>query len=302
MKTCNRLIVGALAVALAAAACDPYASENKDAPYIAAVFATDGDATNGAFAVDGTGSGSTWTIADIPSTCFPDPATPSTGTVLADAYAIFVTANKLLSGASIETTAGSCIPAGNWLTATTPPTGQSWFTCYYPSSPSVDLGGSVVIFKTAAYTDTDSWNAVATLEGDPFVTITYTMSGSVSDQQGHPLALNVTATVAPSGSVGQTPALTATASAIPGQIDLTWGNGACAGTPTYTVQRAGASLTTGSCPSSTSTSWATIQSGLAVRAYSDIGLTSGLKYCYRVFVTVGGVDGANSSVKSATAP
>ncbi|HEY6106834.1 MAG TPA: hypothetical protein VIV59_12675, partial [Anaeromyxobacteraceae bacterium] len=137
-------------------------------------------------------------------------------------------------------------------------------------------------------------------EGDFVATTTYTMSGSVSDQQGHPLALNVTATVAPSGAVGQTPSLAAT-STVAGRIDLTWGNGACAGTPTYTVQRAAASLTTGSCPGSTSASWTTVASGLAAQAYSDTGLTSGRKYCYRVFVTVGTANGAKSAVKSATA-
>lgn len=295
MKNWNRLIVGCLAVALSATACDPYASENTGAPYIAAVFATDGN-PDGATYTDGTGSGSTWTIADIPSTCYPDPATPSTGTVLADQYAIFVTANKVLSGPSIETTPGSCDPTNAWLTATTPPAGQSWFTCYYPSSPSVNLGGSVVIFKTAAYTG--SWNSVATLEGDTVNPVTYTMSGTVSDQQGHPLDLNVTATVAPGGEVGQTPDLTATASATAGQIDLAWGNGACAGTPAYTVQRSGPVAPTAGC----SSTFTTIASGLAVQTYTDTGLTSGQKYCYRVFVTVGGVDGPASAVAFATAP
>ncbi len=304
MKNCNRLVVGALAVGLLATACDPYASENTGPPSIAAVFATDGNPDGAAF-TEGTGSGSTWTIAGIPSTCHPlatAPISAPTGTVLADQYAIFVTADKALSGPSIENPPQSCIPAGTprWLTASPTPGGQSWFSCYTPSSPSVNLGGSVVIFKTAAYSG--SWNTVATLEGDVVNPVSYTMAGSVSDQQGHALAMNVTATVAPGGPVGQTPGLTATASATAGQIDLAWGNGACGGTPTYSVQRTGPFATTANCPGSTSTLWVTTQTGLTAQAFSDTGLTSGQKYCYRVFVTVGTANGAKSSIKSATAP
>lgn len=295
MRNWNRLIVGALGVALAATGCDPYADENKGPPSIAIVFATDGN-PDGAVFVDGTGTGSTWTIANIPSTCFPDPATPSTGAVLADMYAIFVTANKLLSGPSIETSPGSCVPTGSWLTASPTPLGDTWFSCYFPSSPTADLGGSVVIFKAAAYSG--SWHAVAALEGAALTPTTYTMSGSVADPQGQALALNVTATVDPN-AVGQTPTLTATASATAGQIDLAWGNGACGGTPTYTVQRSGPVAPAVDCATTT---FATIQSGLAAQAFTDTGLTTGQKYCYRVFVTVGTANGANSAVASATAP
>src|SRR5574337_1818420 len=179
MRNWNRLIVGALAVALAAIGCDPYTSENKDAPTIVAVFATDGNPDGAAF-TDGTGSGSTWTVANIPSTCIPDPAAVG-GTVLADQFAIFVTASKDLSGPSIEASAGTCVPTGNWLTHTGPtplPTTSvaagSWFSCYFPSSPSVNIGGSVVIFKAAAYNTGTSWNAVASFVGDTANTAIYT--------------------------------------------------------------------------------------------------------------------------------
>jgi hypothetical protein len=302
MRNWNRLIVGVLALALAATACDPYEGENTGTPSIAAVFATDGNPDGASFTEGAFNSTlSRWEILDIPSTCHPDPTAPITapaGSILADQYAIFATANKLLSGPSIEQApAGSCLPALTgtggtpWLTATPTPVGQSWFSCYFPSSPSPNLGGSVVMFKTDAYSG--SWNEVALLEGITTAATTYTMNGTVSDQQGNPLALNVTATVAPGSLAGQTTGLRAIEVA-GNNVNLTWGNAACGGTPTYSVQRTAAVAAGASCPST----FTTLQAGLTTQAYTDSTITTGSKYCYRVFVTVGTDDGPNSSTVS----
>ncbi|HZY02273.1 MAG TPA: hypothetical protein VFF02_02145, partial [Anaeromyxobacteraceae bacterium] len=304
MRNWNRLIVAVLALALAATACDPYQGENTGTPSIAAVFATDGNPDGASFTEGAFNSTSSrWEILDIPSTCHPDTTAPITapaGSILADQYAIFVTANKLLSGPSIEQApAGSCLPAltgaggTEWLTATPTPVGQSWFSCYFPSSPSPDLGGSVVMFKTDNFNDT--WNAVAVLEGSATTTTSYTMDGTVSDQQGHPLTLNVTATVAPGTLAGQTTGLHAIEVA-GNNVNLTWANAACGGTPTYSVQRSAAVAPGVSCPA-TST-FTTLASGLTAQSYTDATITTGSKYCYRVRVTVGTDNGAYSAVVS----
>lgn len=309
MRNWNRLIAAVLAMGLAATACDPYEGENTGTPSIAAVFATDGN-PDGASFTEGAFNSTTsqWEILDIPSTCHPDttaPITAPTGSILADQYAIFVTANKLLSGPSIEQApAGSCLPAltgtggTEWLTATPTPLGQSWFSCYFPSSPSPDLGGSVVMFKTDAYSG--SWNEVALLEGITTAATTYTMNGTVSDQQGHPLVLNVTATVAPGSLAGQTTEVHAIEAA-GNVVNLTWANAACGGTPTYEVQRSVTGVATGvSCPStSTAGNYTTLATGLTAQSYTDSSITTpGLKWCYRVRVTVGADNGAYSSLVS----
>lgn len=297
-------ILGGLAAAMLWTGCDPYAGENTGPPSVIGVFATDGDPFGPSF-VDGTGSGAAWSVT-IPSTCTPDPLVAATGAVTADLPVIFVKVNKLLDGQSIEAPPQGpppqqiCLPAGSppWLTATPVPVGESWRSCYSPGSPTVAEGSSVVLFKAAAYDGAVPWSAVASLEGAALGDTTYTLGGTVRDKQGQPLGFAVTA-VAAGKAVGATPGLTAALA--PGEVALAWGNGACGGTPTYTVERTAGLAPTAGCPTDPG-SFAPIASGLVARVHTDGGLASATLYCYRVFVTVNGVDGPPSPAVGATTP
>lgn len=164
MKTLTKLALTLIAVA-GLQACDPYDDENEGPPSVAGALATDGAA-----AVEGTATGTSWTIAGAPS-----------GTV------IFVKANagKLLDGASIQTTDTDCTPANDWLSVNGV-TAVGWSTCYYPQSPASFEGASVVIYPGPSITDLDSWFGLTEL-----VPGIFNLAGTVSDKQGHPLAIDV---------------------------------------------------------------------------------------------------------------
>jgi hypothetical protein len=165
------------ALALALTACDPYEDENRDPPRILHAFTS-----NAVGATEGTEAGGAWTIAGVPGGCaVPDDNQP----------VVWVTFNKLLNGATIQTDPTSCVPAGNWL-AVTPAAGagNAWYTCYSPGSPTESDGGSVVIYQGPA-AGSDGWaDAVALPAG------TYTFAGTVQDKQGNAAPINVTMTSA----------------------------------------------------------------------------------------------------------
>lgn len=163
MKTLTKLALTLIAVA-GLQACDPYEDENKGAPSVVNVIATDGGV-----ATEGTNDGTSWTVAT------------SSGTV------IFVKANpgKLLDGASIQATPVDCTPANDWLSVNGA-TAAGWSTCYYPQSPSSAEGASVVIYPGPSITDVDSWFGLTELAPGIF-----NLAGTVADKQGHPLDINV---------------------------------------------------------------------------------------------------------------
>jgi hypothetical protein len=114
---------------------------------------------------------------------------------------VFVFANKLLDGATIQTSPADCTPAANWLTVTTTAPAitceagtPAWYTCYVPSSPRPEQGGSIAIFQAceAPSLDAGGWFDVGALAPSS----TYTFTGQVSDRSGAPLPVNVTVTTA----------------------------------------------------------------------------------------------------------
>ena len=83
-----------------------------------------------------------------------------------------------------------CVPAGGWLSASQTPAGARWFSCYDPSSPNTNEGGSIVIFAAAAFDRTTDWFTA----GLPFPSGTTTFGGTVKDQNGNALTFAVTVT------------------------------------------------------------------------------------------------------------
>jgi hypothetical protein len=136
---------------------------------------------------------------------------------------IVITTNKLLDGSTIQaapqdpadaSSAGDCRPAGTtpWLTIRKTPAGGAqttealnyadtadptasnyqWYTCYYPGAATSSYGSSIEIFRARANTPPGLTTAtrpltIAALEPD----MTYEITGTVNDDSGNPLQINV---------------------------------------------------------------------------------------------------------------
>lgn len=172
--------IGALA---ALAACDPWDETKGGTPRVLEVFATGGVADDGAFsAAPGVDCGVTPTPEGCPapvvgqqapwlieatSHCGPNEDDTALEQ-LANEFIVFVKANKLLDGFTIEQTPNTCIPFGvtgetpdaSWFqaipytagTASTDPAAIAaetafWYSCYYPSSATDTEGASVVFYR-----------------------------------------------------------------------------------------------------------------------------------------------------------
>jgi hypothetical protein len=244
MRKLNWLTLGALAVAFAAG-CNPYSKENTGAPSIVAITAADlagGTPTPGASGANG------WTIEGIPSTCAA--GTPTSPSQITSAQPVFfVTFNKVMDGRTIETTTTDpvtkqtvtdCTPASSWLTVTpAAPEGMAWYSCYTPSSASPDWGGSIVIFRAPAGGQ-NGWASFAPTEAQQAANTTYTVKGTVKDMQGHAIAIDFTAMVAPAvGNVTNVAPTGGTSTT----VQLSWeGATACSdGATVYSVRRVDAS-------------------------------------------------------------
>jgi hypothetical protein len=175
------IVLGAL-LAVGFTACDPYEDEKGGTPAVTSVVLSDGSTPTEVTAPDSSG---TWAV---------------TGEDSAQ-NVVFVIANKLLSGSSIQTTPTDCTPANNWLTVTTTApeiscdAGQTpaWYTCYLPSSPVPEQGGTVAIFRACeAPNSTDGWFVLAQLSPSS----TYHFTGSIQDSGGAALPIDVTVTTA----------------------------------------------------------------------------------------------------------
>jgi len=178
-------IIALAAAAAVLGACDPYNEEPGGTPAITFVWAGGYDVDEAFYGVED----------NTAPYAFADPAISASSISLA----FIVKANVLLNGASIEGTPQTCTPAGattadpdGWLTVTGPTlAGGSWFTCYYPSTPTdVEPGGAVWIFYAAEY-DAPLETGLIPTAGD------YTISGTVKSKSGDDLAINFTVTVAP---------------------------------------------------------------------------------------------------------
>jgi len=212
----NAITKGILAFAAVAAVagCDPYKDENTGTPVVTSTIAR----ARGMDPVLGTLAGGVWTI-DKPlprygctCTCGGTDAAPTCtyvdGDFAADRWpVVFVKSNKLLDGYSVQSTPDSCVPVGGtyapptinqgWLTAPAGPAECAggapsyWFACYLPNAPVPEEAGSVVLLRACqspGLTAATAWREIAlgTL-GE-----TFSLSGTVRDHQGHPLAFSVT--------------------------------------------------------------------------------------------------------------
>jgi hypothetical protein len=206
-----------LGVVAAVAACDPYDDEIGGQPAILGVFASGGSSDLGVLTEeDATGGGTApWDITTT-SVCTAavadDPETPANDSepqrVKPDAGVIFVKVNKLLDGASIQTTPDSCVPANSWLTVTRDgvPDASAWFTCYNPSTATSAEGSSIVIYRGENISpgfSGDLWLDQANDAGTTTSVVDYVLTGEVKDKQGNPVDVNITFHVEPdAGSVG----------------------------------------------------------------------------------------------------
>ena len=229
MKKLNHLWwVGALAIVVA---CDPYKNPNKGVPVVEMVLASGGTpadvATSVVEATAPAVADGAWTL-ETSSTCVASTTVATvkvTDRVLPTEFILFIRANKLLDGASIQANASSCVPAiAAFDVVQTATDGSSandtasWYACYQPAAALDSEGGSVVLYRSAARTATAAngdvtidggWFAMSNeatgakedytpyVQGSPKEIVTYTFSGSVKDEQGQPLPFKVAYSIAP---------------------------------------------------------------------------------------------------------
>jgi hypothetical protein len=177
-----RAILGALVAVGMLAGCDPYDDESGGQARVISVVLTDGSTPTEALA-DASGGAITVNGED------------------AAQNVVFVVTDRLLNGASIQTSVDDCTPANGWLTVTTtaaPLTCEAgetaqWYSCYVPSSPVPEQGGSVAIFQSCvAPNTTDGWFVLGELQPSS----TYTFTGSIQDGSGNAVPVNVTVNTA----------------------------------------------------------------------------------------------------------
>jgi hypothetical protein len=142
--------------AVFAVGCDPYDDVKSGTPTF--LSATAADLVNGvAYGAAATGDTATIdiTCADVTANFCPlDPTDPDADqltdfTTLTD-LAVFITFDRQIDGAAVQSTLDDCSPTAGWLSVTpAPAAGEAWYSCYSPSSPSPDEGGSVVVFTAA---------------------------------------------------------------------------------------------------------------------------------------------------------
>jgi hypothetical protein len=154
-------------------ACDPYDDVRGGTPQIASVTAAD---VGGGRGVPGTRDATTgaWTVdMNCANLCevYNDKTTPDDNDLFGSEYTdlteiiVWVTFDRQINGNAVQTALDDCTPAGGWLTAEpAAPSGESWFSCYAPSSAQPTEGGSAVLFTAA----TPAAGAHVTNWGDNF--------------------------------------------------------------------------------------------------------------------------------------
>ncbi len=293
-------ILGALAIL---SACDPYEDENKGDPSVVTVFAVGGSSDDNATTVaEGVQDASGVWVIRTQSTCTAAvPAEPAVGTcaaedavpesIAADAPVVWVKANKLLDGASIEAEPQTCNPTNGWLSVTssigaaTPAVDDSaaWFTCYNPATSTSAEGGAVVIYNGqdlshGAWLDQGQGTPVSTAD-----LTTYTFKGQVADKQGHPFPVDVRLEVEPdAGEIGLFRTVTGETTAT-----LEWDPAGCGTASAYKVFSGATELTP--------------PGGQTTLSYDLTGLTAGQCYKYTVVPVVhGAVTGEDFDGKGET--
>lgn len=306
MKTLNKGILAALTL-VAMASCDPYAKVDTGTPLVIGATASEDCSVDGcatAFEGNDTAAAGFWVVPAVASACTPATAGPPATPIINDATAVFfVRFSKLLDGFSVQTAVDDCTPAGNWLTVTpAAPAGETWYACYDPSSPAPYEGSSVAIFRAPAAAagppvvlPADGWYLTGPVEASATVVTTYHFTGSVSDKQGHTVAIDVTAQVDPNPGVPGDPTFTYTGAPT---VEVSWTAADCGGADNYVVERApDAAGLPGTFAVVSPTA------GVVGLTFSDPNVTSGTSYWYQVTGrTAGGASGATSAATMATVP
>ncbi|MFT3913841.1 MAG: hypothetical protein QM704_06945 [Anaeromyxobacteraceae bacterium] len=214
----KKTLITLAVLGLAAVGCDPYKDPPSGTPAVISAVITGRNAgledlvfgwdPNYVGPYNGTLSGDTWTnfLNGDETTPAADRHGPTRSPSAATYGRILVfTTNRLLDGASVEQTPNSCLPvtSANWtFTGTGPtalatafPTG-SWYTCYYPSSPTDTIGASVYVYYagTPAAAPGPSTAAIPIRAGR-MVVGDYVISGTVKTDSGQDLALKAQFTV-----------------------------------------------------------------------------------------------------------
>jgi hypothetical protein len=178
MKTINWLSLVVLAAL--AVGCDPYTSAQGGTPNIVAV--TGADFIDGATAIEATEASGVWTFGGTAALTCGDTTIGNTAGFF-DQKEIFITFDRQVSGALVQTSPTDCTPAAGWLTVTpAAPNGAGfvWYSCYSPSSPKASEGGSVVVYL-AADTGSSGWANAEFVAGTVGLHITGTVAGRAID-------------------------------------------------------------------------------------------------------------------------
>lgn len=270
MKNLKLLTLG---IAVLAVACDPYSKTPGGAAKVAVVTATSGSRDNSGVAVDATASGTDYTVAAHAS------CKDGVGPVV-DQSLTFVWLDKQIDGATVQTSVSNCTPVNGWLTATPDaPSGRSWYSCYYPSSPAPELGGAIVVFQ-ARSGGVAGFDVAVPLASDNTRPVSYKFTGQLLTDAGvSSVTLNAPANQDP-GTVNEGEALNPVVTDT--TVTLSWTAPSCAdGGTTYRIERAdnvpgrdGAVDKAGP--------YTVLDEGHAALTYADTGRSPATKYWYKL--------------------
>jgi hypothetical protein len=168
-----------VAVAALAVACDPYSDAKKGSPQVVAVTAA--NLADGVDAIPATEASGAWSVAGATCGSVTDENDAVVNDGQFDLKTVFITFDRQVDGALVQTSLTDCAPAAGWLTVTpVAPAGSAWYSCYSPSSPSAAEGGSVVVYLGPA-AGSGGWEDAEFISGSAPVHITGTVGGRAID-------------------------------------------------------------------------------------------------------------------------
>jgi hypothetical protein len=172
----NLLRISLVVVGLVSIACDPYDDVSGGTPNVVAAGAA--NVIDGVDAVEGTGASNVWTVAGVPCGGITDAANVVQNPNQFDNSYFYVTFDRQIDGALVQSSVTDCTPAtGSTLTITPAPSGGNiWYTCYTPSSGTSAEGGSIVVYQ-APPGGSEGWADFTYLPS-----ATYHIAGTVAGQ------------------------------------------------------------------------------------------------------------------------
>jgi len=199
----NRWILSGLAaLALTATACNPYPAANSDPPKIVRVLAYDRLQASDPIVVETPNADGSYTINHINvGTPVPGPDIPTIPAGEVSQWrgtSIMIQFNKQMDPLSIQSAPtqdstgtpnnNACVPAAG-ITVTGPVEAgvTRWLTCYFPGQPDTTVGSEMLIWKATLANGTDPRSSRIPAGA------TITVVGTVQDQSGNKLNINLTA-------------------------------------------------------------------------------------------------------------